>query len=105
LILKYNGDDWGPKPFRFNNYWLKNRNFKEVVVNAWTNQHVSGWMGFVLKEKLKGLKGVIKVWSKEVYGKPEDTKQRLVEQIKVIDLKSEEGGVVGCGGGYTEAVV
>ncbi|KAK2442416.1 hypothetical protein QL285_013611 [Trifolium repens] len=93
LILKYNSDDWGPKPFRFNNYWLKNKNFKELVVNSWTNHNVSGWMGFVLKEKLKGLKGVIKRWSKEVYGKPEDTKLRLVDQIKVLDLKSEDGGL------------
>jgi hypothetical protein len=93
LVLKYNSDDWGPKPFRFNNYWLKNKNFKELVVTSWTNQHVSGWMGFVLKEKLKGLKSVLKRWSKEVYGKPEETKQKLVELIKLLDLKSEDGGL------------
>jgi hypothetical protein len=78
IILKYRNDDWGPKPFRFNNFWLKNKQFKVVVANAWNSQQVLGWMGFVLKEKLKGLKGVIKTWSKEVYRKPEDTKKRLV---------------------------
>jgi hypothetical protein len=31
LILKYSHEDWGPKPFRFNNYWLDNKNFKDVV--------------------------------------------------------------------------
>jgi hypothetical protein len=60
LIIKYNNVDWGPKPFRFNNYWLHNSDFNEVVVNAWNSQNISGWMGFVLKERLKGLKGVIK---------------------------------------------
>ncbi|KAK2372487.1 hypothetical protein QL285_073613 [Trifolium repens] len=88
LILKYNNDDWGPKPFRFNNYWLQNKNFKNLVVETWNSQHFTGWMGFVLKERLKGLKGVIKAWSKEVYGKPEEKKNSLVDQINALDLKS-----------------
>jgi hypothetical protein len=46
-------------------------------------------MGFVLKEKLKGLKGVIKAWNKEVYGAL-DTKIRiLVEDIKDVDVEGE----------------
>jgi hypothetical protein len=93
LIIKYNNDDWGPKPFRFNNYWLQHRDFKEVVTNEWNSQQITGWMGFVLKERLKGLKGVIKNWSKEVYGKPEEKKKSLVEEIKALDLKSEVVGL------------
>jgi hypothetical protein len=93
LILRYNKDDWGPKPFCFNNYWLQNKQFKEVVVNAWNAQHFTGWMGFVLKERLKELKGVLKSWSKDVYGKPETLKLNLVNQIKALDLKSELGGL------------
>jgi hypothetical protein len=94
LIIKYNNVDWGPKPFRFNNYWLHNSDFNDVVVNAWNSQNISGWMGFVLKERLKGLKGVIKNWSKEVYGKPEEKKKSLVEEIiKALDLKSEGVGL------------
>jgi len=34
------------------------------VEEAWRGQNVSGWMNFVLKEKLKELK--IKDWNKEV---------------------------------------
>ncbi|MCH91477.1 LINE-1 reverse transcriptase like, partial [Trifolium medium] len=56
LILKPSNNDWGPKPFRFNNYWLLHKNFKKVVEDGWKEQQVSGWMGFVLKEKLRGLK-------------------------------------------------
>ncbi|WJX32289.1 hypothetical protein P8452_20632 [Trifolium repens] len=93
LIVKYCNEDWGPKPFRFNNYWLQNKQFKEVVVNEWNSQHFNGWMGFVLKERLKGLKGVIKEWSKEVYEKPNVMKKRLVEEIKGLDLKSESVGL------------
>jgi hypothetical protein len=35
LILKYCHEDWGPKPFRFNNFWLKNKKLKEVVEAFW----------------------------------------------------------------------
>ncbi|KAK2406570.1 hypothetical protein QL285_042285 [Trifolium repens] len=31
LIVRYEGYDWGPKPFRFNNFWLKNKDFPKVV--------------------------------------------------------------------------
>ncbi|WJX46636.1 hypothetical protein P8452_33416 [Trifolium repens] len=56
LILKYSNSNWGPKPFRFNNFWLQNSSFKELVSNAWGAQVIEGWMGFVLKERLKRLK-------------------------------------------------
>jgi exonuclease III len=29
IILHYDSADWGPKPFRFNIFWLKNTKFKE----------------------------------------------------------------------------
>jgi len=34
LILKYGEWDWGPKLFRFNNFWLENSKFKGVVEEA-----------------------------------------------------------------------
>lgn len=55
LMLKNEGWSWGPTLFRFNNILLQHREFKGVVEDAWRNQNVTGWMSFVLKEKLKGL--------------------------------------------------
>ncbi|MCH88726.1 reverse transcriptase, partial [Trifolium medium] len=75
LVLRYSSLDWGPKPFRFNNFWLGNREFKEVITKAWESQHFEGWMGFILKERLKGLKGVIKEWSGRTFGEVEHTKK------------------------------
>ena len=60
LVLKYGNTDWGPKPFRFNNFWLKNKLFKKMVEESWRNHTVSGWMAMVLKSKLKRLKDVIR---------------------------------------------
>jgi hypothetical protein len=53
LLLRYSGVDWGPKPFRFNNHWLLHKDFPSLVVNFWRNCFVTGWMAFILKEKLK----------------------------------------------------
>jgi hypothetical protein len=54
IILKYSNFDWGPKPFRFNNHWLKNKRFFDIVRKV-------GWKGVMVKEKLKALKGVLRI--------------------------------------------
>jgi hypothetical protein len=48
-------------------------------------------MGFILKEKLKGLKAKLKVWNKEVYGAFDTKILFLVEEVKEKDLRGEEG--------------
>ncbi|GAU21871.1 hypothetical protein TSUD_33680 [Trifolium subterraneum] len=93
LILKYNHGDWGPKPFRFNNFWLENKNLKEVVERFWVDNRVDGWMGFVLKEKLKGLKAHLRVWHKQEYGGLETRIEELKVEIGDLDCKGEEVGL------------
>jgi endonuclease/exonuclease/phosphatase family metal-dependent hydrolase len=93
LVLKYNNSDWGPKPFRFNNFWLQHRDFKQLVTNAWTTQECVGWMGYVLKERLKGLKVVIKEWNEVTYRRPAREKQKLIDDIMALDIKSETLGL------------
>jgi hypothetical protein len=53
LLVKYDGFDWGPKPFRFNNHWLLNKDFYTLVKGEWESYKVGGWMGFILKEKIE----------------------------------------------------
>jgi hypothetical protein len=65
LVLNYDSLDWGPKPFRFNSFLLENSKFKEMVATVWRGQNFSGWMGFILKERFKGLKIAIKEWNRE----------------------------------------
>jgi hypothetical protein len=67
LVLNYNQEDWGPKPFRFNNFWLEDKKFIDLVEASWGNFSVEGWMGFILKEKLKMLKTTLKDWHKKEY--------------------------------------
>ena len=93
LVLKCGDLDWGHKPFRFNNYWLENRNFKKVVEGVWRGQGGDGWMGVILKNKLKGLKEELRVWSKEVYGNLNLKAEKLIEEIADLDVKGEFGAL------------
>jgi hypothetical protein len=51
-------------------------------------------MGFILKERLKCIKGVIKGWSSNVFGVGEEKKGKLIKRVAELDLKSELGGLV-----------
>ncbi|MCI11540.1 transposon TX1 putative protein [Trifolium medium] len=93
LVLKYANNDWGPKPFRFNNYWIDHKFFKKVVEDSWRAQEVSGWMAFVLQEKLRGLKFRLKDWSKIEFGSMESRSKKLVEDIQELDLRGETMGL------------
>jgi len=31
IVFRYSSQLWGPKPFRFTNYWLEHKDFKDVV--------------------------------------------------------------------------
>ncbi|RVW53031.1 hypothetical protein CK203_072745 [Vitis vinifera] len=54
-------EDWeglrrGPTPFRFENMWLKEEDFKTVPKTWWEGFNFSGSASFILAEKLKALK-------------------------------------------------
>jgi exonuclease III len=93
LVMRYSNVDWGPRPFRFNNHWLAHGSFRSTVEEFWRSYVSSGWMGFILKEKLKGLKIMLKEWNKEVYGAVDTKILFLVEEIKEKDLRGEVGSL------------
>ncbi|GAU47706.1 hypothetical protein TSUD_177110 [Trifolium subterraneum] len=94
LIVRYDGYDWEPKPFRFNNHWLKNKEFFKVVATEWESYQVNGWKGFVLHEKFKQLKGALRAWNREVYGSVDTKIEELIAGIELLDLKGEGVGLV-----------
>ena len=95
LVIRSGDLDWGPKPFRFNNYWLENRKFKKVVEEAWRSYKGEGWMRVILKNKLKKLKEDLRVWSKEEYGALNIKADKLIEEIAELDVKGENGMLSG----------
>ncbi|RVW59604.1 Transposon TX1 uncharacterized 149 kDa protein [Vitis vinifera] len=69
ILLDGGGVRRGPIPFRFENMWLKEEGFKELLKGRWQGFNCSGSYSFVLSEKLKALKVKLKNWNKEVFGK------------------------------------
>jgi hypothetical protein len=55
----------------------------------WRSCNCEGWMGFVLKEKLKLLKFHLKEWHKGEYGGMDGRLEILVEAIADLDVKGE----------------
>jgi hypothetical protein len=93
LVLKYADSEWGPKPFRFNNFWLNHKKYKKIVEECWRGQEFTGWMAFVLKEKLKALKVCLKDWHKLEFGCMENRITRIVEDINELDIGGEASGL------------
>ncbi|KAL5182601.1 Calmodulin-binding transcription activator 5 [Glycine soja] len=65
ILLQSKIIDWGPKPFKVFDGWLKIKEFQQVVKDCWLGYQPLGWGDFVLKTKLKNLKQRLKRWSKE----------------------------------------
>ena len=72
----------GSIPFRFENMWLKAEGFKELVNSWWQGLSFSGSSNYILVEKIKALKPLIRTWNKEVFGKVEENKKVPLRKVK-----------------------
>ena len=43
IILKTEIVDWGPKPFRVVDWWLKHKGYQRMVKEAWSRDQQGGW--------------------------------------------------------------
>ena len=68
ILLDGGGMRRRPTPFKFENMWLKEDGFKEVLRQWWEGIQVSRSTSFILTEKLKALKPLLRSWNKEVFG-------------------------------------
>lgn len=67
VSLKGEGNDWGPKPFRFNNFWFKHKEFSSFVNKEWSLWKVKERGDYGLYENMKNLKFRLNVWNKETF--------------------------------------
>ena len=94
----------GPTPFRFENMWLKEDGFKDLLKGWWQGFNYSGSYSFILTEKLKALKIKLKEWNSEVFGKVGVNKRLALDKVSYWDnqerlrvlneqeLRGEKGG-------------
>ncbi|KAL8536611.1 hypothetical protein ACS0TY_011982 [Phlomoides rotata] len=97
LILRNLVTDWGPKPFKFFNGWIKHPEFRDFCCSKWESYNVNGWKSYSLKEKLRMLKQDLKGWSREAFGSlhfkmesQRETIERLDRFDEVFGLEEEE---------------
>jgi len=93
LVLKLCVKDWGPKPFRSFDVWLKEPGFKAMVKDNWDSYEVQGNSMSILKDKLKFLKADLKEWNRNVFGCVESNKRRILSEIEELDGKDDDEGL------------
>lgn len=86
-------ENWGPKPFRFNNCWLDDNRFSPFVKECWNSFDVNGKKAYVIKEKMKLLKEKLRVWNKEVFGWVDLSIDNTVKGLNELDSMVGEGAV------------
>ena len=55
-------------PFRFENMWIKEEDFKDLIRDWWQSLSFNGTRSVILSEKIKALKFKIKTWNRELFG-------------------------------------
>lgn len=77
------------RSFRMLKCWKEVPEYKNFVSSKWRSCHVEGWGGYVMKEKLKMIKGALREWhqthTQNVPGKINSIKCRTTE----LDEKGE----------------
>lgn len=69
--------------------WEELEGYENFVKQEWNGLRVDGWTGYVLKEKLKGIKAKLKEWNKEHCGNLEEKVNHAKEVLARLDLKCE----------------
>ena len=75
----------GPIPFRFENMWIKEEGFKDLIRDWWQSFEFRGTSNYVLMEKIKALKSKLKIWKKEVFGRVEENKKNALSKVAAWD--------------------
>src|ERR1044072_1388573 len=93
IFLSIGSKDFGPKPFTFFNYWLMEDGFRKLVEDWWNSVLYEGWAGYVLLQKLKGLRVRIGDWRKGRGTWGSEIVSRLEDKLKTIMGRMEVEGV------------
>ena len=94
ILLDSEGVRMGPSPFHFELMWLRFEGFKETLKGWWKNLHFYGSFSFILSAKLKALKGILKAWNREFFGKVETNKEDALRRVSFWNDREKERGLV-----------
>ena len=70
--------------------WIKEEGFKDLIKVWWQRLEFRGISSYVLLEKMKAIKNLLKNWNKEVFGRVEENKKLALAKVAAWDdLESE----------------
>jgi len=88
--LSVDEENWGPRPSKMLKCWQDLPGYQQFVKDKWNSYNIEGWGDYVLREKMKLIKGALKEWhlvhANNLRGKIETLKKRQLE----LDDKGEE---------------
>ena len=87
ILLDSDGIRSGPSPFPFELMWLKFRGFRELLKGWWQNLNFHRSFSYIIAAKLKALKGILKSWNMEVFGRVEVKKKEALERVSFWDVR------------------
>jgi len=94
LVVKSMIKDWGPKPFRTIDAWSLDKGFAGFVKENWSLYAAYGNAITVVKEKLKKLKGDLKLWNRDVFGNIEVAKKSILQELEALDCQDCSGSLM-----------
>ena len=68
-------------PFRFENMWLQADRFHNLIADRWANLEIRGTKSYVLMEKMKALKAILRSWNKETFSRLEKRKKEALQRV------------------------
>ena len=89
ILLDGGGIRRGLVPFRFENMWLKEEGFKDLLKGWWQSLRFNGFFSFILAEKLKALKAILKSWNKDGFGKVGVNKHLALDKVAFWDAQEK----------------
>jgi hypothetical protein len=93
MILYVSEDNWGPRPFRMLKCWTDLPGYEQFVTEKWRSFNIKGWGAYVLKEKLKLIKGSLREWHQR-HSQNMDGRCRMVkEPMALLDIKGESSAL------------
>lgn len=88
VICKSNQEDMIVKSFRFLNFWINHKKFKDLIKQHW-EVNIHGNLFYVFHKKMKNVKKVLSRWSKETYGNIFQKIATLEDIVKVKKTQVE----------------
>ncbi|KAK8514773.1 hypothetical protein V6N12_057669 [Hibiscus sabdariffa] len=91
ILLQSEAQEWGPKPFKFFNFWLEKEGFDDLVKDTLQTQRLSGHrrgIGGILYDS----KIAIKDWARANCYDSRNKISKLESQIHEMELEIQSGG-------------